>query len=186
MRAGPSNMQLPRLLRDSGCWGRIQNARRTVQHAASTAFAGFWMLGQDAECAPDRPTCSFHAFCRILDAGQDAECAPDRPTCSIHGFCGILDAAAGSRMRAGPSNIQFLRVLRDSGCCDRMQNAGRRMQDTGKRRLQQNPRVLRIQNPGLQLLFPLPEPPLTLPSGGCATASCDTHTAQSALIDIVF
>ena len=38
----------------------------TVQHAVSTPFAGFWMLRQDPECAPDRPTCSFHAFCGIL------------------------------------------------------------------------------------------------------------------------
>ena len=116
MRAGPSNMQFPRLLRDSVCCGRIQNARRTVQHAVSTPFEGFCMLRQNPECAPDRPTCSFHTF------------------------CGILYAAAESRMR------------------------GVECKDTGKRRLQQNPRFLRIQNPGLQILFPLPQPLLTSPT----------------------
>ena len=110
----PSTMQFPHLLGDSVCCGRIQNARRTVQHAVSTPFGGFCMLRQNTECAPDRPTYSFHAF------------------------CGILYAAAEYRMRAGPSNIQFPRLLRDSVCCGRMQNAGRRMQDTG---LQQNPRI---------------------------------------------
>jgi hypothetical protein len=104
MRAGPSNMQFPRLLGDSVCCGRIQNARRTVQHAVSTPFGGFCMLRQNTECAPDRPTCSFHAF------------------------WGILYAAAEYRMRAGPSNMQFPRLLGDSVCCGRIQNAGRRMQ----------------------------------------------------------
>ena len=93
---------------------RIQNARRTVQHAVSTPFAGFCMLRQNPECAPDRPTCSFHTF------------------------CGILYAPAESRMR------------------------GVECKDTGKRRLQQNPRFLRIQNPGLQFLFPHLQPLLTL------------------------
>ena len=32
------------------------------------------------------------------------------------------------RMRAGPSNMQFPRLLGDSVCCGRIQNAGRRMQ----------------------------------------------------------
>ena len=117
MRAGPSNMQFPRLLRDSVCCGRIQNAHRTVQHAVSTPFEGFWMLRQNPECAPDRPTCSFHTF------------------------YGILYAAAESRMR------------------------GVECKDTGKRRLQQNPRFLRIQNPGLQFLFPHLQPLLTVIRG---------------------
>ena len=109
----PSAMQFPHLLGDSVCCGRIQNARRTVQHAVSTPFGGFCMLRQNPECAPDRPTCSFHTF------------------------CGILYAAAEYRMQ------------------------GVECKDTGKRRLQQNPRFLRIQNPGLQFLFPHPQPLLT-------------------------
>ena len=59
---------------------------------------------------------------------QNTECAPDRPTCSFHAFWGILYAAAEYRMRAGPSNMQFPRLLGDSVCCGRIQNAGRRMQ----------------------------------------------------------
>ena len=110
----PSTMQFPHLLGDSVCCGRIQNARRTVQHAVSTPFGGFCMLRQNPECAPDRPTCSFHTF------------------------CGILYAAAEYRMQ------------------------GVECKDTGKRRLQQNPRFLRIQNPGLQFLFPHPQPLLTI------------------------
>ena len=119
MHAGPSNIQFPRLLGDSVCSGKIQNARRTVQHTVSTPFGGFCMLRQDPKCTPDRPTYSFHAF------------------------WGILYAPAGYRMRG-------------AGC-----------KDTGNRRLQQNPRFFRIQNPGLQILFPLPQPRLTtqLPKG---------------------
>ena len=113
MHAGPSNIQFPRLLEDSVCSGKIQNARRTVQHTVSTPFGGFCMLRQDPKCTPDRPTYSFHAF------------------------WGILYAPAGYRMRG-------------AGC-----------KDTGNRRLQQNPRFFRIQNPGLQILFPLPQPRLT-------------------------
>ena len=123
MRAGPSNMQFPRLLGDSVCCGRIQNAHRTVQHAVSTPFGGFCMLRQNTECAPDRPTCSFHAF------------------------WGILYAAAEYRMQ------------------------GVECKDTGKRRLQQNPRFLRIQNPGLQFLFPHLQPLLT-----CSTCSSSLST----------
>ena len=118
-------MQFPHLLGDSVCCGRIQNARRTVQHAVSTPFGGFCMLRQNPECAPDRPTCSFHTF------------------------CGILYAAAEYRMQ------------------------GVECKDTGKRRLQQNPRFLRIQNPGLQFLFPHPQPPLTTGSRrGRVTYGC--------------
>ena len=95
--------------------GRIQNTEYRIQntesgrptpvdHAVSTPFGGFCMLRQNTECAPDRPTCSFHAF------------------------WGILYAPAGSRMRTGPSNMQFPHLLRDSVCCGRIQNAGRRMQ----------------------------------------------------------
>ena len=87
---------------------RIQNTESgrptPVDHAVSTPFGGFCMLRQNTECAPDRPTCSFHAF------------------------WGILYAPAESRMRAGPSNMQFPHLLRDSVCCGRIQNAGRRMQ----------------------------------------------------------
>ena len=68
---------------------------------------------------------------------QNTECAPDRPTCSFHAFWGILYAAAEYRMQ------------------------GVECKDTGKRRLQQNPRFLRIQNPGLQFLFPHLQPLLT-------------------------
>ena len=49
IRAGPSNIQYPRLWGDSGRWGRIQYPRRAVQHPVSTPLGGFWMLGQNPE-----------------------------------------------------------------------------------------------------------------------------------------
>ena len=60
----------------------------------------------------------------------------------------FLDAGAESSIRARSSNMHFPRVLRDSGRCGKMQNVGCRMQDTGKRRLQQNPRFLQNAESG--------------------------------------
>ena len=116
IRAGSSNIQFPRLLRDSVCCGRIQNPRRTIQHTVSTPFAGFCMLRQNTESAPGRPTYSFHAF------------------------CGILYAAAEYRMRGAEC-----RILDFS-------------------RIQEFKVRGRIQNTDQQILFPLPQPPLTLGS----------------------
>ena len=105
------NMQFPRLLRDSGCCGSP-------------------LLGQDPECAPDRPTCSFHTF------------------------CGILDAAAGSRMRGAECRI---------------------LENAGFSRIQG---FFRIQNPGLQILFPLPHPELTVAQSGPPMRARSTRSAS--------
>jgi hypothetical protein len=97
IHAGPSNIQYPHLLGDSGRWGRIQNPCRAVQHPVSTPFGGFWTLGQNP----------------VSMLG--------RPTSSIHTFWGILDAGAESSIHAGPSNIQYPHLLGDFGRWGRIQ-----------------------------------------------------------------
>ena len=151
-----------------GCWileagfcGRIQNPRRVVQHPVSTPFGGFWMLRriQNPSRAVQHPKSTrFGGFWMLR---QNPESAPGRPEYSFHAFCGILDAAAESSIRAGPSNIQFPHVLRDSGCCGRIQHPRRRIQNPWFVNIQQFPAFFKIQNPGRQFLHPPLQPPLT-------------------------
>ena len=69
MHAGPSNIQFPRLLEDSVCSGKIQNARRTVQHTVSTPFGGFCMLRPLPR--PIRPSRLLQAAARPRRAAAD-------------------------------------------------------------------------------------------------------------------